>query len=100
MDAMATELEQHKGSLPSLVVPLALLVKVVCRLQKLWERWICQEPQVCDTETLEAFSELNTVVAEQFEVFEPCKVSELHKLGEVINDDAQGNHFGGNELFA
>ena len=97
---MATELEQHKGSLPSLVVPLALLVKVVCRLQKLWERWICQEPQVCDTETLEAFSELNTVVAEQFEVFETSEVFQLPQLGVIVDYDAQSNHFGGEELFA
>ena len=63
---MAAVLEQHEGSLPSLVVPIALFVQVIHRLQEHLVRRIGQRSKVCDAEALDALFELCLVVAQQF----------------------------------
>ena len=97
---MTAIFKKDKGSLPSFVAPIALFVQVVHSLQKLWEGWICQESQVCDTDAPEALGELFTIVAECLKVFESFKVHEPPQLGVVIDEDAECNHFRGDELFA
>ena len=77
----------------------ALIVQSVQTVFKLNQRRIGQLSQVCDADALEALSKLCTVVAERLKIFEACKVSDLPHLGVVLNDYAERNHFGGDELF-
>ena len=80
-----------------MVLP-ALFHQIVYKLQELLVRRIGQRSHVVDAEAPEALLELCTVVAEQFQVFEPFEVPKPPQLGVVVDDDVKGDHLGGVEL--